>query len=134
MAMTETRPAPQATAEAPPQAVPADPAGIAGWLSTSDHKRVGRLWIASSLLFLLVGGVLGELLGAERLGSGADILKRGTFAQVSTLHSEAAVLLFLVPFFIGLATYLVPLQIGSPEIAFPRGSATAYWGYLVGGL
>ncbi|MEA3054621.1 MAG: cytochrome c oxidase subunit [Actinomycetota bacterium] len=137
MAMTETSPASDQTpaaAAAPPAPAPVDPAGLAGWLSTSDHKRVGRLWIATSLLFLLVGGVLGELLGGERLSSGADILKNGTFAQVSTLHSEAAVLLFLVPFFIGLATYLVPLQIGSPEIAFPRGSATAYWGYVVGGL
>jgi cytochrome c oxidase subunit 1 len=137
MAMTETSPASDQTPAAAAGAVapaPVDPAGLAGWLSTSDHKRVGRLWIATSLVFLLVGGVLGELLGGERLSSGADMLKNGTFAQVSTLHSEAAVLLFLVPFFIGLATYLVPLQVGSPEIAFPRGSATAFWGYVVGGL
>lgn len=135
MAMTETRPA-AASAEdtAPAPAAPVEHAGLAGWLTTSDHKRVGRLWIATSLAFLLVGGVLGELLGAERLDSGADLLKDGTFPQLYTLHAEAAVLLFLVPFFIGLATYLVPLQVGSPEIAFPRGSATAYWGYLVSGL
>ncbi|HEX4906212.1 MAG TPA: cbb3-type cytochrome c oxidase subunit I [Acidimicrobiales bacterium] len=135
MAMTETRPA-AASAEdaAPAPAAPVEPAGLAGWLTTSDHKRVGRMWIATSLAFLLVGGVLGELLGAERLDSGADLLKDGTFPQIYTLHAEAAVLLFLVPFFIGLATYLVPLQVGSPEIAFPRGSATAYWGYLVSGL
>src|SRR3954447_16175887 len=137
MAMTETSPVsdqPAAPADVPAPSAPAEHPGLAGWLTSSDHKRVGRLWIATSLLFLLVGGVLGELLGGERLGSGADILKNGTFAQVSTLHGETAVLLFLVPFFIGLATYLVPLQVGSPEIAFPRGSATAYWGYLISGL
>ena len=133
MAMTETRPAEPEAAPAGPVA-PAEPAGLAGWLSTSDHKRVGRMWIATSLLFLLVGGVLGELVGVERLDSGADLLKNGTFPQLYSLHAEAAVFLFLVPFFIGLATYLVPLQVGSPEIAFPRGSATAYWGYLVSGL
>lgn len=138
MAMTETSPVSDQRADRPAGAVsypaPVEPAGLAGWLSTSDHKRIGRMWLATSLLFLVVGGVLGELLGTERLSSGADILKNGTFAQVSTLHSEVGVLLFLVPFFIGLATYLVPLQVGSPEIAFPRGTSTAYWGYVVSGL
>jgi cytochrome c oxidase subunit 1 len=132
MAMTDTRPAAGAEAAVASPA-PVESAGLAGWLSTSDHKRIGRMWIATSLLFLVVGGVLGELLGAERLDTGADILKHGTFAQISTLHSETAVLLFLVPFFVGLATYLVPLQVGSPEIAFPRGTSTAFWGYLVSG-
>lgn len=134
MAMTETRPAAGAETAPVAAAAPLEPAGLAGWLSTSDHKRVGRMWIVTSLVFLLVGGVLGELLGAERLDSGVDLLEDGTFPQIYTLHAEAAVLLFLVPFFVGLATYLVPLQVGSPEIAFPRGSATAYWGYLISGL
>lgn len=134
MAMTETRPAMSAEEAAPAPVAPVEPAGLAGWLTTSDHKRVGRMWIATSLAFLLVGGVLGELLGAERLDSGVDLLEDGTFPQIYALHAEAAVLLFLVPLFIGLATYLVPLQVGSPEIAFPRGSATAYWGYVVSGL
>src|SRR4051794_14137749 len=131
MAMTETRPAPEATAEALPQAVPADPAGLAGWLSTSDHKRIGRLWIATSLLFLLLGGVLVALLGIEGTKSGLDIFDKGSFLQASTLSNEALVLLFLAPLFVGIATFVVPLQVGSPEIAFPRGSATAYWLYLV---
>lgn len=143
MAMTETSAAPQPGAGGPaaaadePVAAPAAPAeasGLAGWLSTSDHKRVGRLWLATSLLFLLVAAVLGELLAVEGLDSGADVLKDGTFAQVFTLHHEALALLFVVPFFLGLATYLVPLQVGSPEIAFPRGSATAFWGYVVSAL
>ena len=84
-----------------------------------------------SLLFLLGGGVLGSLLGLERVQSGVDILDRGSFSQVSTLHGEIAVLLFLVPLILGIATFIVPSQVGSPEIAFPRGSATAFWLYLV---
>ena len=134
MAMTETRPAAGAEAAAASSPTPVEAPGLAGWLSTSDHKRLGRLWLATSLLFLLAGGVLGGLLGAERLDTGIDLLEDGSFAQLYTLHGETGVLLFLVPFFVGLATYLVPLQVGSPEIAFPRGSATAYWGYLVSGL
>ncbi|MCU1377686.1 MAG: putative cytochrome c oxidase subunit 1-alpha [Acidimicrobiales bacterium] len=131
MAMTETRPAPEATAEAPPPAVVADPSGLAGWFSTSDHKRIGRLWIATSLLFLLTGGVLVALLGFEGTASGLDLFDRASFLQANTLATEALVLLFLAPLFLGIATFVVPLQVGSPEIAFPRGSAAAFWLYLV---
>src|SRR5688500_11818164 len=111
MAMTETRPsAPQPMAEAPLQAAPADPPGIAGWLTTSDHKRIGRLWIATSLLFLLLGTVLTALLGVEGTASGLDIFDRGSYTQALTLANEALVLLFLAPMFLGLATFVVPLQ------------------------
>ncbi len=110
------------------------PAGLAGWFTTEDHKRIGRLYLGTALGFLVVGGVLGAVLGVERINSGLQVLTDETFGQVYTLHGEVAVLLFLVPFFLGLATYLVPLQVGSPDIAFPRGSATAYWAYLLGGV
>jgi len=131
MAMTETRPAPQAAAAT--AGAPADRAGLAGWLSTSDHKRIGRLYIATALLFLLVGGVIGELLAVERVSNGFDVLTAGSFAQAYTFHGEVALWLFLVPLLLGIATFIVPLQVGSPEIAFPRGSATAYWSYVVSG-
>jgi cytochrome c oxidase subunit 1 len=132
MTMTETRPAPPAPAEAA-QVAPSDPPGLAGWLMTSDHRRIGRMWIVLSLLFLVGGGVLGSLLGLERVEAGFDILDQGSFGQVYTLHGEITVLLFLVPLILGIATFVVPLQVGSPEIAFPRGSATAFWLYLVSG-
>lgn len=134
MAMTETRPAPAAEAVAPPVAVPADPPGIAGWLSTSDHKRVGRLYVATSLLFLLVATVVGAVVAIEGTQSGLDVFDDATsFTQAVRLYPEALVLLAALPLLIGIATTIVPLQVGSPEIAFPRGSATAYWLYLVSG-
>src|SRR5687768_14784989 len=133
MAMTETRPAPPAPAEAAAEVAPSDPPGLAGWLMTSDHRRIGRLWIVTSLLFLVAGGVIGSVLGLERVESGFNILDSGSFSQVYTLHGEVTVLLFLVPLVLGIATFVVPLQVGSPEIAFPRGSATAFWLYLVSG-
>jgi cytochrome c oxidase subunit 1 len=131
MAMTETRPEAAAT-DVPAPSAPAEAEGLHGWLTTSDHKRIGRLFIGTSLVFLLTSAVLAVLLWIERLDSGADLLKNDTFPQVFTFQAESLALLFVIPFFVGLATYLVPLQVGSPEIAFPRGSATAFWGYLVG--
>ena len=98
MAMTETRPAPQAAAAAATAGAPADRAGLAGWLSTSDHKRIGRLYIATALLFLLVGGVVGELLAVERVGNGFDVLDAGSFAQVYTFHGEVALSISEVDF------------------------------------
>jgi cytochrome c oxidase subunit I len=138
MSMTETRESTGARsvgATATEEPAPSSgPAGLAGWLSTADHKRVGRLYLVTAVGFLVGGSVVGAVLGAERIDSGFTVLDEGTFAQVHTLHGEVSVLLFLVPFFLGLATYLVPLQVGAPDIAFPRGSATAYWTYLVSGL
>ncbi len=134
MSMTETRPDTEIAAPVSVDDAPIDaPTGLVGWLSSTDAKVVGRLWIATSLLFLLVGGVLGSMLGGERLESGMEIIDLGAFQQVYSLHGEVGVFLFLVPFFIGLATYLVPLQVGASEIAFPRGANFAYWGYLVSG-
>jgi cytochrome c oxidase subunit 1 len=130
MAMTDTRPAPEVT-DAAPTAAAADAPGLTGWVTTSDHQRVGRLFVATSVAGLLLAAVTGVLLQAEGLASGLDILTGGSFDLVWTLHREALVLLFVVPVFVGVATAVVPAQVGSPEIAFPRGSATAYWSWLV---
>lgn len=135
MTMTETRPgspgpdAPGAELGGPPL-----PVGPAGWFSTADHKDVGRLFLVTSLVFLVLSAVGVVLLGVERLDDGLQVLDAESFGLLSTLVPEALVLLFLVPFFLGLATYLVPLQVGAPDIAFARGSATAYWTYLIAGL
>lgn len=138
MSMTETRPAIGSTSGRLDHdqvvATPAPPQGLHGWLSTADHKRIGRLYLVTAVAFLVVGSVVGAILGAERLDSGLQLLSDNTFGQVYTLHGEVAVFGFLVPFFLGLATYLVPLQVGAPDIAFARGAALGYWTYLVSGL
>ncbi len=138
MSMTETRPA---TGSAPAAAdhdlarsAPPAPTGLNGWLSTADHKRIGRLHLVTAVAFLVVGSVVGAILGAERVDSGLQIFDDSTFGQVYSLHGEVAVFGFLVPFFIGLATYLVPLQVGARDIAFPRGSALGYWLHVVSGV
>ena len=123
-----------ATSTASALAPPRPATGFASLLSTADHKVLGRLWIATSLLFLLVAGVSGAVLGIERLDvSDFDLLDADVADQVFGLHAVTAVFLFLVPLLIGLGTYVVPLQVGSPAIAFPRASAAAYWTFLLAG-
>jgi cytochrome c oxidase subunit I len=133
MAMTETRPAPEsATSVVAALVPPPERAGLAGWLTTSDHKQIGRLYVVTALVLGIVTAVVGTILAAEATSEGFDIVDANVFLQLFTLHQEAAVWLFAVPLLLGLATFIVPMQIGSPEIAFPRGAATAYWTYLVG--
>ncbi|MDP9070538.1 MAG: cbb3-type cytochrome c oxidase subunit I, partial [Actinomycetota bacterium] len=130
---TTTEARPDAGATDAQTAAPGTRAGGAGWLSTSDHKDIGRLYLITALVFLVISAVGVVALGLERLEDGLQLFDAEAFTQVSALVREAGALLFVVPFFLGLATYVVPLQVGASDIAFPRGSATAYWAYLVGG-
>ncbi len=100
----------------------------ASWLTTADHKRLGRMYIATALGFLVVGGIVGGLLRAE-----LD-LAPATYLRLSDLHTTGTAVLVLAPLWVGLATYLLPLQIGAARLAFPRLQAFAFWTYLLGGL
>lgn len=125
MTLTETRP------DEAPAAAAAAPAAPTGWLSTADHKRLGLLYIGFALLFLVVGGVAGIALQGD-MASESDLLG-GEFSRAFALHSMVTPLLFLGPLWIGLATYLVPLQIGAARLALPRLHAFALWLYVTGG-
>lgn len=133
MTVTESAPtvAPESARPAPAEA----PSGLAGMLGSGDHKVIGRLWIAASLLFLVLAGVAGMAVSVERLDTGSvgDVVGAEWLLQIFTFHSLAAAFLFLLPLTIGVATTVVPLQVGSPTIAFGRASAAAFWAFLVGG-
>ena len=122
--------------EAPPQPAPsAEPASepaAGNVLTTADHRRVGRLFIGFSLLFLLAGSVVGGLLQFELAGSGIQVTGNA-FARLFSLHATVTPLLFLAPLWVGVATAVVPGQIGASDLAFPRLQALALWGYAVGG-
>jgi cytochrome c oxidase subunit 1 len=127
MTLTEAPPD-QAGAEPPaPAAAPASTI-----LTSADHKTVGRLYIAASLLFLLTAGVVGMVLRVELAEPGVKIVG-SHFARLYSLHSTVGPVLFLAPFWTGLATVVVPLQIGAPSLAFPRLQAASLWLYVVGG-
>jgi heme/copper-type cytochrome/quinol oxidase subunit 1 len=101
------------------------------WVSTADHKRLGVLFLVGALLFLLAGGAAGAVLRTELAREGVDLHIQ--YGRVLSLHSTVATLLFLLPAWIGMASWLVPLQIGASRLAFPRLHALALWLFLLGG-
>jgi heme/copper-type cytochrome/quinol oxidase subunit 1 len=115
-------------------ATSAPPSGLAALVGSGDPRTVGKLFIGTSLLFVLAAGVAGIVVGFERVDlSGLDVLDSGNAGQVFAFHSTVGVFLGVVPLLIGLATAVVPLQVGAPTLAFPRASAAAYWTFLVTG-
>ena len=104
------------------------------WLVTTNHKDVGLLYIATSLFFVVLGGVLALLIRLQLWSSGGTILSSVDYNQAVTIHGLLMVFWFLSPFAFGFANYVVPLQIGAKDLAFPRLNALSYWLYLASGL
>ncbi|GAA3687333.1 cytochrome c oxidase subunit 1 [Yimella lutea] len=108
---------------------------VVKWITSTDHKVIGNLYFISSFLFFLLGGVLALMIRAELWAPGLSVVDNPEqFNQLFTMHGTIMLLLFATPLFAGFANALVPLQIGSPDVAFPRLNMFAYWLYLFGGL
>ena len=117
------------------QTAPAPPyTGLVAWLTTTNHKRIGVLYMATTLSFFLISGLLALVIRAQLFGPHLHLVDRQVFNQLFTLHGSAMIFLFVAPFGLGLANYLLPLQVGAPDMAFPRLNALSYWLLLGGGL
>ena len=90
------------------------------WLVTTDHKVIGNLYFITSMLFFLFGGILALAIRAELAFPGIQFLSREAYNQSFTMHGTIMLLLFATPLFAGFANAIMPLQIGSPDVAFPR--------------
>ncbi|HWC10013.1 MAG TPA: cytochrome c oxidase subunit I [Acidimicrobiales bacterium] len=108
--------------------------GLVGWLTTTDHKRIGILYMVTAFAFFLVGGFLALLMRAELAQPGLQVVSTQFYNQLFTMHGSIMMFLFAVPMAFGLANYLVPLHLGAPDMAFPRLNALSYWLFLGGGL
>ena len=104
------------------------------WLTATDHKRIGKMYIATTLFFFIVAGLLSLLMRAQLARPGNTLLDAKTYDQIFTLHGTAMIFFVIAPFGIGLANFLVPLQIGAPDMAFPRLNATSFWMFAFGGV
>lgn len=132
--MTVTEDAPAAvSAPAEPMAPAPSAPGLAGILGTGDHRVVGRLWAVAAIVHALLAGIAAVLVAAEKIDlSTVDVIGNDWFGQVFAYRSIAGGFLVLLPLTIGVATAIVPLQLGASTIAFPRAAAAAAWTYLLG--
>ncbi|MCP2262401.1 cytochrome c oxidase subunit 1 [Streptoalloteichus tenebrarius] len=101
---------------------------------TTDHKQLGIMYIVTSMAFFLVGGVMALLMRTELARPGLQFLSQEQFNQLFTMHGTVMLLLYATPIVFGFANYILPLQIGSPDVAFPRLNAFSYWLFLFGSL
>ncbi|MEC4019590.1 aa3-type cytochrome oxidase subunit I [Streptomyces sp. H27-D2] len=107
---------------------------LVDWLTTTDHKKIGHLYLATSFVFFLIAGVLALLMRAELARPGLQLMNNEDFNQAFTMHGTIMLLLFATPTFAGFANEIMPLQIGSPDVAFPRLNMLSFWLFLFGGL
>jgi cytochrome c oxidase subunit 1 len=102
-------------------------------LGTTDAKQIGLLYLTTAFGFFLVGGAMAMLMRAELGRPGLQFLSTEQYNQLFTMHGTIMLLLFATPLVFAFGNYVVPLQIGAPDVAFPRLNAFAYWLYLFGG-
>ncbi len=108
--------------------------GPLAWVSSVDHKEIGILYLVTSLVFFLVGGLEALVIRAQLARPGEHLVSPDTYNQIFTMHGTTMIFLVLVPLLLGFATYMVPLMIGARDMAFPRLNAFSYWVFLFGGL
>ncbi len=108
--------------------------GLLGWISSVDHKSIGKRYIATAFVFLLLGGIEAGLMRMQLSRPENSLLGPDLYNQIFTMHGTTMMFLFAVPVMTAIGIYLVPLMVGTRNIAFPRLAALSYWTYLIGGL
>jgi cytochrome c oxidase subunit I len=104
------------------------------WVTTTDHKRIGVLYLGTAFAFMMLGGVEALLMRTQLAVADNTLLSPERYNQILTMHGTTMVFLVVMPLWAGFANYLVPLQIGARDMAFPRLNALSYWLYLAGGI
>jgi cytochrome c oxidase subunit 1 len=104
------------------------------WLTTTDHKRIGILYILNSFLFFFIGGLLALGMRSELAQPGLQFFSDSTYNELFTMHATFMIFLFVIPMLAGFGNYVVPLQIGAPDMAFPRINALSLWMLPLAGI
>ena len=107
---------------------------MTSWLTSTNHKQIGILYISTTFLFFLVAGILSICMRLQLAHPQQQLFTPNAFDQLFTLHGTAMIFLVIAPFGFGLANFLVPLQIGAPDMAFPRLNAFGVWLFILSGL
>jgi len=108
---------------------------LVNWVTSTDHKTIGYMYLITSFFYFLLGGVMALVIRAQLFEPGLSVVATGEqYNQLFTMHGTIMLLMFATPLFAGFANVLMPLQIGAPDVAFPRLNAFAYWLYSFGSL
>jgi len=107
---------------------------LAAWLSTTDHKVIGHLYLITSFGFFLAAGLMAMIMRAQLMGPDNHLVSDQQYNELFTMHGAIMLLLFATPLFVGLANEIMPLQIGAPDVAFPRLNILSYYLFTFGGL
>jgi cytochrome c oxidase subunit I len=127
---TYTAPVPQITVDR----VEREPHGWASWFTTTDHKKIGIMYMVTTFLFFCLGGVEALMMRLQLGTPDNTLVTPTTYNQLFTMHGTTMIFLFVVPMMAGLANYFVPLMIGARDMAFPRLNALSFWLLLGGGI
>ena len=114
--------------------VSAPPTTVWSWITTTDHKRIGIMYGVTAFFFFLLGGLEALLIRLQLATSNNDLISAETFNQLFTMHGTTMVFLAIMPLSAAFFNYIVPLQIGARDVAFPRLNAFSFWVFLVGGV
>ncbi|MFL5755964.1 MAG: cytochrome c oxidase subunit I [Chloroflexota bacterium] len=115
-------------------AAPAYRSALYEWVTTTDHKKIGILYLINSLTFFVLGGILALVVRAELAQPGLQFVKEDFYNQAFTMHASFMLFLFVIPILAGFGNYAVPLMIGAPDMAFPRINALSFWLLPLAGL
>jgi cytochrome c oxidase subunit I len=123
-------PVPQITAHS----VERERSGVVDWITTTDHKKIGILYLVTTFVFFLMGGVEALMMRLQLGTAQNTLLTPETYNSLLTMHGTTMIFLFVVPVMAGFGNYFVPLMIGARDMAFPRLNALSYWLLLAGGI
>ena len=108
--------------------------GVLEWIATVDHKKIGILYLGTTFFFFLTGGLMALAIRTQLATPDGQILTAQQYNEAFTMHGTTMIFLAVVPIFTGFANYMIPLQIGARDMAFPRLNALSYWLLLAGGI
>ena len=129
-----TRDQPQPRPEVVVHGVRERPRGWLEWLTTTDHKKIGLLYLFATFVFFIIGGVEALIMRLQLAQPSGTLVPGETYNALVTMHGTTMVFLFVVPVLAGFGNYLVPLMIGARDMAFPRLNALSFWLLLFGGI
>ena len=101
--------------------------GLYAWLTTTDHKKIGIMYLINSFVFFFLAGIMVLVVRAELAQPGLQFVNDSTYNELFSMHATVMIFVFIIPILAGFGNYIVPLQIGAPDMAFPRINAMSFW-------